>query len=42
MNSTIQIPRGRTAAVIKARETVIHQFYAAWMAVNPEKRIFPF
>jgi hypothetical protein len=34
------IPQGRTKDEIQQREKIIKDFYAKWIAVNPEKRIF--
>ena len=34
------IPQGRTKEEIQQREKIIKDFYANWIAVNPEKRIY--
>ena len=35
-----KIPQGRTKEDIQQREKIIKDFYAAWNATNPEKRIY--
>jgi len=35
-----EIPQGRTKDEIQQREKIIKDFYAKWIAVNPEKRIY--
>ena len=35
-----EIPQGRTREEIQQREKIIKDFYANWIAVNPEKRIY--
>jgi hypothetical protein len=36
---TQDIPKGRTKEEIKAREKLIKEFYAQWIAEHPDKRI---
>ncbi|MCL2073350.1 MAG: hypothetical protein FWH18_05490 [Marinilabiliaceae bacterium] len=40
MDDIFEIPQGRTREEILQREKVIKNFYARWIAVNPEKRIY--
>jgi len=40
MNTQFEIPQGRTKEEVLQREKVIKDFYASWIAVNPEKRIY--
>ena len=35
-----EIPKGRTKEEIQQREKFIKDFYAKWISVNPEKRIY--
>ena len=35
-----EIPKGRTKDEIQQREKFVKDFYAKWIAVNPEKRIY--
>ena len=35
-----KIPQGRTREEIQQREKIIKDFYAMWIAVNPDKRIY--
>ena len=36
----IDIPKGRTRADIKAREKLIKDFYAQWIAEHPDKKVW--
>jgi len=40
MCEKLEIPIGRTREEIQQREKIIKDFYAAWNAANPEKRVF--
>ena len=40
MNTTHDIPIGRTKEEIKTREKIIKDFYAKWIAEHPEKKVF--
>jgi hypothetical protein len=40
MNTPLKIPQGRTREEILQREKIIKDFYASWIAVNPEKHIY--
>ena len=40
MITKYEIPKGRTKEKIQAREKIINEFFANWMSVNPEKRIY--
>ena len=36
----MEIPRGNSREDIKARKQIIKDFYAAWIAEHPEKKVF--
>ncbi len=36
----MDIPQGNTKEEIKTREKIIKDFYAQWISLNPEKKIF--
>lgn len=40
METTQDIPIGRTKEEIKTREKIIKDFYAKWIAEHPEKKVF--
>ena len=40
MNTTHDIPIGRTKEEIKTREKIIKDFYAKWITEHPEKKVF--
>jgi hypothetical protein len=40
MTTTTEIPKGRTKEVIQKREQILNDFFACWLAANPEKRIY--
>ena len=40
MNTTHDIPIGRTKEEIKTREKIIKDFYAKWISEHPEKKVF--
>lgn len=40
MNNLLEIPKGGTREEIRQREKFIKDFYANWIAVNPQKNIF--
>lgn len=40
MSVQLKIPQGRTKEEIQQREKIIKDFYANWIASNPEKRIY--
>ena len=40
MNTTHDIPIGRTKEEIKTREKIIKDFYAKWIAEHPDKKVF--
>ena len=40
MNTTHDIPIGRTKEEIKTREKIIKDFYAKWIIEHPEKKVF--
>ena len=40
MDTHQEIPHGRTKDEILQRERIIKDFYANWIAVNPEKRVY--
>jgi hypothetical protein len=40
MENKIEIPQGTTREEIKLREKFIQDFYASWIKINPEKRIY--
>ena len=40
MNTTHDIPIGRTKEEIKTRQKIIKDFYAKWIAEHPEKKVF--
>ena len=40
MNTTHDIPIGRTKEEIKTREKIIKDFYTKWISEHPEKKVF--
>lgn len=40
METTQDIPIGRTKEDIKTREKIIKDFYAKWIAEHPDKKVF--